>query len=555
MRDEVKRRIEYLNEGPWIEKGRLAWEKIAMQPGVASNERPNSETQTALKELLRAHWTESIVRHEGIIRDSFDEALTIYQLYELAIENRYIEIIDIKQRVAAELTRLLWSDGARDYLKIYGYVSVIYLAQRVGLNLGFRQVVLPPIREGAESRFASFLSQHVLWYEDPLLDGWIGFLDDYQILRGEEEVDKMVFLKFLKTEKSKFTNEAALWGFVAGADHFLTRIADLSELLSEEEKPTYALFYAYWLAKFYGYTLTDKGYVRNRKKIHWSEALQNSVRIKYYNAESNKLEKGEASRVDSLKAFELRDHSVQQFWAITRKHLNKISGAIGRLEQTGPAPKKIVGLRVGEALVGDGNEVAHIDLIIGPRGSAAETAFAIGRIEQTGPAPKKIDGLRVGEALVGDGNEVAHIDLIIGPRGSAAETAFANALTNNKDGFTTLLAVVAPNLLVKPPTIIFNKVTITNATQAVQMFGPAQHGVAKAVADSVASGVIPVSEADDLFICVGVFIHWDARDNQKIQDFNYQATKEAIFRAIVGEPTPARVVAQRNVAMHPFAPN
>ena len=53
----------------------------------------------------------------------------------------------------------------------------------------------------------------------------------------------------------------------------------------------------------------------------------------------------------------------------------------------------------------------------------------------------------VGESLVGDGNEVAHIDLIMGPRGSAAELAFANALVNNKDGFTTLLAVVAPNLL------------------------------------------------------------------------------------------------------------
>ena len=52
----------------------------------------------------------------------------------------------------------------------------------------------------------------------------------------------------------------------------------------------------------------------------------------------------------------------------------------------------------------------------------------------------KITKMCVGESLVGDGNEVAHIDLIIGPRGSAVETAFANALTNNKDGFTTLLA-------------------------------------------------------------------------------------------------------------------
>jgi 5,6,7,8-tetrahydromethanopterin hydro-lyase len=164
-----------------------------------------------------------------------------------------------------------------------------------------------------------------------------------------------------------------------------------------------------------------------------------------------------------------------------------------------------------------------------------------------------INKLLVGESLVGEGNEVAHIDLLIGPRGSAAELAFANALVNNKDGFTTLLAVVAPNLLTKPNTILFNKVTIKNAKQAVQMFGPAQAGVAKAVADSVAEGVIPLAEADDLFICVGVFIHWDASDDTKIQDYNYQATKEALARAIKGEPKAAEVVAKRNDAKHPFA--
>jgi 5,6,7,8-tetrahydromethanopterin hydro-lyase len=166
----------------------------------------------------------------------------------------------------------------------------------------------------------------------------------------------------------------------------------------------------------------------------------------------------------------------------------------------------------------------------------------------------KITKLGVGESLVGEGNEVAHIDLIIGPRGSAAETAFANALVNNKDGFTTLLAVVAPNLLAKPNTILFNKVTIKGAKQAVQMFGPAQHAVAKAVADSVAEGVIPVEEADDLFIAVGVFIHWDATDDKKIHDYNYQATKESILRAVTGEPKAAEVVAKRNSAKHPFSP-
>jgi 5,6,7,8-tetrahydromethanopterin hydro-lyase len=165
----------------------------------------------------------------------------------------------------------------------------------------------------------------------------------------------------------------------------------------------------------------------------------------------------------------------------------------------------------------------------------------------------KITKLCVGESLVGDGNEVAHIDLLIGPRGSAAETAFANALTNNKEGFTSLLALVAPNLACKPSTVLFNKVTIKGANQAVQMFGPAQHAVAKAVADSVAEGVIPESEADDLFICVGVFIHWDAADNKKIQDYNYRATKESIARAIAGEPKASQVVAQRDKVKHPFA--
>ncbi len=167
----------------------------------------------------------------------------------------------------------------------------------------------------------------------------------------------------------------------------------------------------------------------------------------------------------------------------------------------------------------------------------------------------KINKLCVGESLIGEGNEVAHIDLMVGPRGSSAETAFANCLTNNKDGFSSLLAVVAPNLMVKPATVMFNKVTIKGAKQAVQMFGPAQRGVAMAVADCVEDGTIPADEADDLFICVGVFIHWQAEDDAKIQQYNYEATKAALKSAIAGTPTAADVVAAKGTAKHPFAPN
>src|SRR5438552_3292598 len=148
----------------------------------------------------------------------------------------------------------------------------------------------------------------------------------------------------------------------------------------------------------------------------------------------------------------------------------------------------------------------------------------------------KINKVGVGEALVGDGNEVAHIDLIIGPRGSPAEDAFCRTLTSQREGVNGLLAVIAPNLPTKPNTVMFNKVTIKGAKQAVQMFGPAQYAVAKAVMDCVKDGTIPAAEADDLFICVGVFIHWQAEDDKKIQQFNYEATKQALKRAVAGEP-------------------
>jgi len=165
----------------------------------------------------------------------------------------------------------------------------------------------------------------------------------------------------------------------------------------------------------------------------------------------------------------------------------------------------------------------------------------------------KIDRVLIGEALVGEGNEVAHVDLIMGPRGSPAEIAFCTTLTNQKRGDNALLALVAPNLMAKPPTLLFNKVEIKNATQATQMFGPAQRGVGKAVVDCVKAGIIPEAEAENVFICVGVFIHWDAKDNAKIQDWNYQATKLAITRAVKGEPKIADVIAQEEVTLHPLA--
>ena len=158
----------------------------------------------------------------------------------------------------------------------------------------------------------------------------------------------------------------------------------------------------------------------------------------------------------------------------------------------------------------------------------------------------------IGEALVGDGNEVAHIDLMIGDKDGPVGHAFAAALSSQTAGHSNLLAVLTPNLICKPATVLITKVTIKGAKQAVQMFGPAQSAVAKAVADSVADKIIPPDKAEDLVIVCGVFIHWQAEDNKKIYDFNYQATKEAIASAMKGKPTVQEMLAGKDKAAHPF---
>ncbi len=162
-------------------------------------------------------------------------------------------------------------------------------------------------------------------------------------------------------------------------------------------------------------------------------------------------------------------------------------------------------------------------------------------------------GMRIGEALVGEGNEVAHIDLIIGEKDGPAGTAFATALAQQSQGHSNLLAVLEPNLAVKPSTVMITKVTIKGAKQAVQMFGPAQYAVAKAVADSVEAGIIPKDQAENLVIVCGVFIHWEAADDAKIYEYNYEATKLSIARAMNNEPSADEMVAKKDAAKHPFS--
>ena len=159
---------------------------------------------------------------------------------------------------------------------------------------------------------------------------------------------------------------------------------------------------------------------------------------------------------------------------------------------------------------------------------------------------------QIGEALIGNGDEVAHVDLVIGDKKGPVGNAFVNNMTNLSIGHTPLLSVIRPNLMTKPATLIIPKVTVRDLEDADKIFGPAQTAVGRAVADAVAEGIIPQEEAEDIVIMASVFISPGAKDFRKIYQYNYGATKLAIKRAMEGYPSVKKVLAEKDRGTHPI---
>ncbi len=161
-------------------------------------------------------------------------------------------------------------------------------------------------------------------------------------------------------------------------------------------------------------------------------------------------------------------------------------------------------------------------------------------------------GTRIGEALVGEMPELAHIDIAIGQEGGPFETAFLTALSSPRAGHTALLAILAPNYAVKPATLMVNKVTIKDEAQAELMFGPVQAAIAKAVLDSVQEEVLPAFIVDELMIIASVYIFGGARDKQKLYENNYEATKTAIRNAMKETPSIEELLEKKDSIVHPL---
>jgi bifunctional enzyme Fae/Hps len=157
----------------------------------------------------------------------------------------------------------------------------------------------------------------------------------------------------------------------------------------------------------------------------------------------------------------------------------------------------------------------------------------------------------IGEALTGEGSELAHIDLIVGDKQGPVGRAFANGLSNFSAGHTPLLAVIRPNLPSKPYTLLVPKVTVKNLEQANKVFGPLQAAVAKAIADAVEEKLIPEDKIEEWVIICSTFLHPEAKDFRKIYHYNYGATKLALKRALTGYPPLSKIIYDKDRAKHP----
>ena len=159
---------------------------------------------------------------------------------------------------------------------------------------------------------------------------------------------------------------------------------------------------------------------------------------------------------------------------------------------------------------------------------------------------------QIGEGFVGEGPHAAHVNTVLGRKGGPVETAWVTAMATPRAGHVPFVAVLQPNLAVKPLTLFVNKAPLTDDDHSRLTWGAGQAGVAVGVTESVAAGVVPEEEADDLLVVAAVWINPAARDEEVIFANNRAATRAALEAGTRAAPTVADVLARVADPSNPY---
>jgi 5,6,7,8-tetrahydromethanopterin hydro-lyase len=149
--------------------------------------------------------------------------------------------------------------------------------------------------------------------------------------------------------------------------------------------------------------------------------------------------------------------------------------------------------------------------------------------------------IQIGEAFVGEGANAAHVNTVLGGRGSAVETAWTVALATPRQGHAAFVVAHRPGLATKPLTLFVNKAEIRGDRHAELTWGAAQAGVARGVRDAVEAGIIAPTTADDLLLIAAVWVNWEADDERAVHEGNAEATRLALAAGAAGRPSAAEV--------------
>jgi len=264
---ELQARLRAISQGPWSKGLTTASQKLAPVGGTALFSRAgrtialdqlklsssNEQKSAELSKVLRVHYKEgSITDDEEIaIRDAFDDALTIPQLYELAVQTGYLPEDSVRKPARSIMTNLLWSPPARNFVEAYDYVAIPMLAARVGIS-GFLPVN-PPEPRNSSLRFAGFLAHLRAFYDDEEIGTWIRFLDEFVVPDDEQDL----VWEFLRGRRK--TPPPRIQVLLTGCQRFVTSLASAFHILSDDELGRYGLIHAYWLQKFFGYKRNRQG--------------------------------------------------------------------------------------------------------------------------------------------------------------------------------------------------------------------------------------------------------------------------------------------------------
>jgi formaldehyde-activating enzyme len=158
-----------------------------------------------------------------------------------------------------------------------------------------------------------------------------------------------------------------------------------------------------------------------------------------------------------------------------------------------------------------------------------------------------LDG-RIGEGWSGTDPNGSHVNVILARRGSPTAAALLTMFGAPRSGHTPILVVVGEDKdhyePVWPPTLLMNKETALEERHQTITWGAGQLGIAQAVLDAVADGLLePTVET---YVFVALWIHTDAHDETAVRKATRTAMRKALGVAVEGrDPEAARALVER----------